>query len=69
MEEYGDVVNCIEVLLTGKQRDLAMEMRKTKLIRWVNRLAYRKNQTLGNADHLVNVLDGIERPVLPKGED
>ncbi len=30
--------------------------------------AYLKNRTLENADHLVNVLDGIERPALPKGE-
>ncbi len=45
LEEYGDVVNCIEVLLTEKQRDLAMEMRKTKLIRWADRLKQGKKET------------------------
>ncbi len=38
LEEYGDVMNCIEAVLTPTQNDTAMEMRKAKIARWVKRL-------------------------------
>ena len=38
LEEYGDVTNCIEVLITPSQNKDAMQSRFEKRSRWVHRL-------------------------------
>lgn len=38
LEEFGDVLNYIEVLITPTQNELAMQLRQTKRTRWVERL-------------------------------
>lgn len=38
LEEFGDVLNTVEVLVTPTQNELAMQLRQTKRTRWVERL-------------------------------
>jgi NTP pyrophosphatase (non-canonical NTP hydrolase) len=38
LEEYGDVLNMVETLATPTQHELAMQLRQTKKVRWVQRL-------------------------------
>lgn len=38
LEEYGDVLNCAQAVLTQAQNNNAMKMRYIKRTRWVNRL-------------------------------
>ena len=38
LEEYGDVLNMVETLATPSQHELAMQLRRTKKSRWVQRL-------------------------------
>lgn len=41
LEEYGDVINCIEVLVTPTQNVKAIQSRLKKRTRWVQRLKER----------------------------
>ena len=38
LEEYGDVLNCGDALLTGLDMSLCAEMRSKKMVRWKARL-------------------------------
>ena len=38
LEEYGDVLNCGDELLTGLDMSLCAEMRSKKMVRWKARL-------------------------------
>lgn len=38
LEEYGDVMNCVEVLITPEQNAQAVELRLAKRKRWAGRL-------------------------------
>lgn len=38
LEEYGDVINCLDVLLTATQNAFVVKMRKEKMVRWADRL-------------------------------
>lgn len=38
LEEYGDVLNCVEVLITPEQNVQAMDTRHAKRSRWADRL-------------------------------
>lgn len=40
LEEYGDVLNSIEVLVTPSQHDLVVQQRLKKRTRWVERLKF-----------------------------
>ncbi len=40
LEEYGDILNCAEVILTPTQNNQAMQIRQSKKTRWVERLKF-----------------------------
>ena len=46
LEEYGDVLDCMELLITPTESAQVAEQRKEKFIRWESRLREKKRRSV-----------------------